>query len=182
MYGIAVDERYVYATSGTTGVENGHDTAGPGELVIFDRERLRAAVHAGTVPPVRRVTVGRQPRSVASLVRPDYERVFVVNYHQDSFSLTVLDRRTFAQISEVEIGMTPIDVAVHAGRGRAYVTDGYHAVRAIDARTGAEVTAEHIEIDREIVGFAVDEAMTRCSWPQQAVLRNRRSISWWSSI
>jgi DNA-binding beta-propeller fold protein YncE len=158
VHGIAVDERYVYATSGTTGIQNGHDTAGPGELVVFDRGQLRSAVHAGTVPPVRRVTVGKQPRSVASLVRPDYQRVFVVNYHQDSYSVTVLDRRTFGQVAEAKIGMTPIDVAVHAGRGRAYVTDGYHAVRSLDARTGVEVADERIEIGREIVGIAVDEA------------------------
>ena len=158
MHGIAVDDRYVYATSGTTGIVNGHDTAGAGELVIFDRERLRAAVAAGTVPPERRVTVGKQPRSVASLVRTDYQRVFVVNYHQDSYSVTVLDRRTFGTVGEVKIGMTPIDVAVHASRGRAYVTDGYHGIRVIDAKSGTEIAAEKIEIGLEVVGLAVDEA------------------------
>lgn len=158
VHGLAVDDRFVYATCGTTGIQNGHETAGPGELVVFDRAALRAALLAGGVPPERRVTVGRQPRSVASLVRPDYQRVFVVNYHQDSFSLTVLNRSNLAPVAEVSIGMTPIDVAVHTGRGRAYVTDGYHGIRSIDARTGAEITAERIEIGREVVGLAVDEA------------------------
>ena len=85
-----------------TGIQNGHDTAGPGELVIYDRELLRVAVAAGTAPPERRVTVGKQPRSVASLVRPDYERVFVVNYHQDSYSVTVLNRKTWALVAETK--------------------------------------------------------------------------------
>lgn len=158
VHGLAVDEKFVYATCGTSGIDDGHQTAGPGELVIFDRAALRDAVPTGGVPTARRVRVGRQPRSVASLVRADYQRVFVVNYHQDSYSLTVLDRASLATVAEAPIGMTPIDVVTHAGRGRAYVTDGYHGIRSIDARTGVEVTAERIEVGREVVGLAVDEA------------------------
>jgi hypothetical protein len=156
--GIAVDDTYVYATHGYSGTQNGHDTPQFGELVVFGREALRTALHAGAVPPERRITVGKQPRAVASLVQPDYERVFVVNYHQDSYSVTVLDRRTWAVVAETKTGMTPIDIAVHAGRGRAYLTDAYHGIRVLDARTGAELPDEHIDIERELIGVAVDEA------------------------
>lgn len=150
--GVAVDDDHVYATHAHVGRVNRHDSPGPGELVVLDRRALAAG---GTVEPLR-LPVGWQPRSVASLVRDDYERVFVVNYGQQSYSVSVLDRRTWTLVRETVLGLVPVDVAVHPGRGRAYVSDAYHGIRVIDASTGAELEDERIVLDREIHGLAVD--------------------------
>ncbi|WP_232661708.1 hypothetical protein [Pseudonocardia sp. TRM90224] len=155
--GIAVDDRYVYATHAFAGLVNSHDSPGPGHLVVFERSALAGDIAPGEVPPHRRIQVGWQPRSVASLVRPEYERVFVANYHQQSYSVTTLDRSTWKPVATTSVGMAPIDLAVHTGRGRAYLSHG-PGIRVIDARTGLELPDERIETGRTTGCIAVDEA------------------------
>jgi DNA-binding beta-propeller fold protein YncE len=151
---LASDAEYVYVPlyhGGQMGHE--HDSAGPGELVLLRRDGL--AEH-------RRVQVGWQPSRVAVDTRN--ERVYVVNYGQQSYSLSVLDRVKLLDgdpaplIAEVPLEQAPIDVAVDQRRGLAYVTSTFQKkLHVVDGATGAERSGEAVSFADGPIGVAYDE-------------------------
>jgi hypothetical protein len=123
--GLAADDRYIYATWHLSKVADGHDSPGPGELLVLDPELL--ADPTGTADPiVARITVGYQPRNIA--VNRVTGRIYVVNYGQQGehpYSVFAIAADSFEVIARIPIGQVPIDVAVNEATNRIYVGDPY---------------------------------------------------------
>jgi DNA-binding beta-propeller fold protein YncE len=154
--GVASDERYIYATH-YFGIE--HESPDLGELIVFDKE---------TLDLVKRIPVGRQPRSVA--INPQTDRIYVVNYHQDHYSLSVIDRKTLEPIHvngqkhpfEIFLGQTPWRVAVSQKYNRVYVTNLAQArIHVIDGATNTLPPALQITQMPEAAAIAVDDERDR---------------------
>ncbi|HKE97698.1 MAG TPA: hypothetical protein VKG45_02030 [Actinomycetes bacterium] len=151
---LGCDAEYVYVPlyhGGPTNHE--HESFGPGELVVLRRDGLTEH---------RRIQVGWQPNRVAVDTRN--ERVYVVNYAQQSYSVTVLDRAKLLDgdpapvVGEAVLKQAPIDVAVDQRRNVAYVTNTFQKkLHVIDGATGAERTGEAVTLPDGPYGVAYDE-------------------------
>ena len=135
--GLAADDRYVYATWSLSKASDGHDSPGPGELLVLDPDLL--ADPTGTADPVvARVTVGYQPRNIA--VNRTTGIIYVVNYGQQGehpYSLFAISADSYQVIARIPIGQVPIDVAVNEATNRVYVSDPYPdgRIHVIDGAT-----------------------------------------------
>lgn len=120
--GVAVDDRFVYATHGLHDPDILNSPPGVGHLVVIDR----AAFGDPNAAPVR-VPVGFDPHSVA--VNPNNGGVYVVNCgHVDEngsggYSLSVVRRAPgtsqWAQQAQLALPFGLVDVAVNTGRPTA---------------------------------------------------------------
>jgi YVTN family beta-propeller protein len=157
--GVAVDDRFVYATHYLQPDGNPAPPApDPGQLVVMNRSTLQV---------VARVPVGHSPRSVA--VNPVTGKIYVVNWGVQSYSVTVVNRDTWDVAATIPVGQAPIDVAVNTNLNRAYVSVPYQEkIKVIDGATNAMLAP--IEIGRGPQGLAVDHT-TNTLW----VARNHRS-------
>lgn len=145
--GIALEGRRVFATHYRSDIADPHHSDEPGELVVLDRVGFDV---------LHRIPVGFQPRSVA--VDPVARRAYVVNYSQESYSLTVIDTATFTVVTEIDLASTPVDVAVHHGSATVYVS--MPLARHLRVISGAtfQVTGT-IDVGPAPVGIAVDQAL-----------------------
>jgi DNA-binding beta-propeller fold protein YncE len=121
--GLAVDDRYVYATWHRTMANDGHDSPADGELVVLDQQLLADPV---ANPVVARIGVGRQPRAVA--IDPGTRKIYVLNGGQQGdhpYSLSVIrwTGSAFALIGWISIGGGITDVAVNPRTHRVYVSN-----------------------------------------------------------
>ncbi|MBW4569587.1 MAG: hypothetical protein KME31_16635 [Tolypothrix carrinoi HA7290-LM1] len=152
--GIATNGRYVYAAHYYSKVENSHASFAPGELVVIDGTTFKEV-------PSARVSVGYQPRSVA--VNPLTKRIYVVNYGQESYSLSILDCTDPAkpkEITQLKLNQAPIDVAVNSKTNRIYVTNPFQRkIHVIDGNTNTELTS--IKVGDGLQGLTIDEAANR---------------------
>lgn len=159
IYAIAADEQYVYATYY---FDNGaHGAKKPGQLVVID---------AATLEIVARVTVGKQPRSIA--VDPLHQRIYVVNYHQEHYSLSAIDRQTFKIVPfivdgvakpELVLKQVPINVVVSPKRNRVFVTNPFQKrIHVIDGATNTLPPQLQINLPQGLIGgIAIDDAADR---------------------
>jgi DNA-binding beta-propeller fold protein YncE len=152
---LASDAEYVYVPHDHGGQGSGHENESPaqGELVVLRRDGL--AEH-------RRVQVGWLPSRVVIDTRN--ERVYVVNYGQQSYSVSVLDRVKLLGgdpaplIGEAVLKQAPIDVAVDQRRNLAYVTSTFQKkLQVVDGATGAERAGEAVTFADGPIGVAYDE-------------------------
>ncbi len=143
--GMAVDEHYVYATHYYSKIDSPHDSPEPGVLIVMNR---------ATFAEITRIPVGYQPRKVA--VNPQTKRVYVTNYGQKSYSLSVIDSMMFREIAQLKLGQVPIDVEVNPTTNRIYVTNPYQRkIHVIDGVTNRELPA--IDVGPGSVGIAVNK-------------------------
>lgn len=158
-HGVAVDDRFVYATHYLQPAGNPPPPApDPGHLVVLDRVTLQE---------VARVPVGHSPRSVA--VNPVSGKVYVVNYGVQSYSVTVVNRDTWDVAATIPVGQAPIDVAVNTNLNRVYVSVPFQEqIKVIDGAT--DTLRAPIPIGRGPMGLAVDHT-TNTLW----VARTHRS-------
>ncbi|MBV9791421.1 MAG: YncE family protein [Chloroflexi bacterium] len=156
---VAADEQYVYATYYFD--DNAHGAKHPGQLVVID---------ATTLEIVARVTVGKQPRSIA--VDPLHQRIYVVNYHQEHYSLSAIDRQTFKIVPfrvdgvekpELVLKQVPIAVVVSSKRNRIFVTNPTQkCIHVIDGATNTLQPQMQIALPQGAVGgIAIDDAADR---------------------
>jgi len=153
--GVAVDTRRVYVTMYFSDSKNDHSSPGPGELVVLDRATLDPATAI-------RIPVGWQPRNVA--VDSKHQRLYVLNYGQQSYSVMVFDSRTLQRVGEGEIklGQGGTDLVADAHLGRAYVANSFQRrIHVIDGLAGTALDplllpSAFAEIGPHGIGF--DEA------------------------
>lgn len=150
--GLAASGRYLYATHYYSKIESDHESFGAGELVTIDGVAFNEA---------SRAAVGYQPRSVA--VNPQTNRIYVVNYGQESYSLSILDGTDPAEprvIAHLNLGPVPTDVAVNPRTNRVFVTNPFQRkVHVIDGDTNSELGS--IEVGVGLQGLAVEEETNR---------------------
>ena len=128
--GVAVDDDRVYATRYSQHPPATAASEPDGTLMIVDRHTL-TPIHPG-------ITVGNRPRHVA--VNPATGRLYVVNWGQRSYSLSVVDGATFAAIATVKLGQAPLQVAVNPTTNRIYVTSWFQGVvHVIDGATNQQL-------------------------------------------
>lgn len=138
---IEADATRVYAT---LFYETGpHASNGPGEVVVLDRHTL-------DVNTAIRGPVGWEPRKLA--LDSVNRRMYVVNYGQDSYSVSVRDLDTLQPVGagEIVVGQVPVDVAADPHHGRAYVANPYqrriHVIDGIAGQRLPDITpAEYAE-------------------------------------
>ena len=103
--------------------------AEPGALAVVDPVSLKVLAS---------VTVGHQPRRLA--VNGTGTRAYVVNYGQQSYSLSVVDLGSAAVIAEIPLGQVPLDVCYHPVDDRVYVTNGTaDLIHVVDAGSSPRV-------------------------------------------
>ncbi len=151
--GIGADADHIYATLYHVDVNEPKKSLAPGHLVV-----LKAA----TGEEVARIEVGHQPRHVA--VDPLRNRAYVVNYHQDSYSVSIVDTKERAVRKTISLGFVPLRVAVSPERNRAYVSNHSGKIQVISG-PGANGTGDalltEIAVGKGATGICVDDAADR---------------------
>ncbi len=154
--GVTADARRVYVTVYFSDPSNEHRSPGPGELVVLDRATMDVATAV-------RIPVGWQPRKV--VVDSQHQRLYVLNYGQQSYSVMVFDSRTLRPVGEGELklGQGGTDLVADAHLGRAYVANSYQRrIHVIDGLAGTVLDpmllpVAFAEIGPHGIGF--DEAL-----------------------
>ncbi len=162
---VAADDTYVYATHHLAKTENTHESLAEGELI-----RIRLADFKEQLP---RVKLGFQPRSIAINPNPAVNCIYVVNYGQESYSLSILDRGTLKEVaaSPLKLGQGPIDVAVNTRTNRVYVTNWsqrkIHVIAVVDPAPRAHAVVAEIKAApgaeplTGLHGLAIDQVKDR---------------------
>ena len=142
--GVAVDSQNVYATHYYNPIGVPKESLEPGKLFVLNKNDLSS---------IAQIEVGHQPRKVA--LNPGQRRAYVTNYHQSSYSISIVDLNARAEISQIKLGQVPIDVAVNTRTNRIYVTNPFQRkVHVIDGKTNAEVMS--VNIGPGATGITVD--------------------------
>lgn len=145
---IALGTDFIYATHYFSPDLFSHVAPQQGELVALDRH---------TLAPMKRVTVGRAPHSIA--VHHATQRMYVVNY--EDISLSVVDGEQFTLLGTHKFpGFGLISVASSQKYHRVFVTQpGQNRVLVIDGQTRTPV--EPMTNLLVIGDIVVDEATDR---------------------
>lgn len=124
--GLAVTGGRVYGIHHFRRPDGSQEGSVPGTLLAYETATF------GTAAP-NKVTVGHLPRSLA--VDPARNRAYVLNGGVASLSLTILTLDTLTEVagSPIKLGSGIADVAVHAGTGQVYVSNGAGLVHVIEA-------------------------------------------------
>lgn len=147
--GVALDDRFVYTTHYWADLAQPASSPERGTLRVLNK---------GDLSEAGRITVGHQPRRVA--VDAARRRAYVANRHQSSVSVSIVDLDAGAQLHEVVIGASPVDVAVDTVRNQVFVTAPQaQAVYVIDPDPplGIEPFAQKIPVGLGANGVAVDD-------------------------
>jgi len=109
--GVAVDDQRVYATRYVQHPPETANSEPDGTLVVVDRL---------TMAELHRTTVGHRPRQLA--VDPVNGRIYVANWGQRGYSVSVVDGATLDVLATIPLGPTPGPLAVNPATNRVYVT------------------------------------------------------------
>jgi YVTN family beta-propeller protein len=143
--GLACDEQRIYATHYIETKLSPHLSDDPGTLIVLDRATLQV-IHPGIV-------VGYRPRNVA--VNPVTNTIYVSNYDQRSYSLSIIDGVSLQVTATIPLGASPQDVAVNPLLNRVYVGGGLQPIiHVLDGSTGERL--EPIQTGRGVNGMSVD--------------------------
>jgi DNA-binding beta-propeller fold protein YncE len=148
-YGVALDDTFVYAT---------HSWSPKGQPKVSTEKGTLRILSKGDLSEVGRITVGHFPRRV--VVDRSRQRAYVTNYHQDSYSLSIVDLAAGIEQHEVKVGAAPIDVAVDTVRNRVFVTVPLaQAVFVIDPDPvlRGQYIAQKVTVGLGANGITVDE-------------------------
>jgi YVTN family beta-propeller protein len=148
--GVAADADHLYVTLYHYNPDEPKISTRPGQLVM-----LRAADGV----EVARITVGHQPRHVA--VDPLRNRAYVVNFHQDSYSVSVIDTAERKVRTTIQLGQVPIHVASSPERNRVYVTNPFqgkvHVISGPDGSGNGESLLTSLVVAPGVLGVAIDD-------------------------
>jgi YVTN family beta-propeller protein len=153
--GLAADEQYLYAARYHQALDDPHSSDQPGVLVILNQQTLQPVPQLPQFPGFPPgIPVGFQPRSVA--VNPVTRKIYVTNYSQKSYSLTVIDGNTLKVKKTISLGQVPTYVAVNSKTNRVYVSNLFQRlIHVVDGATDEVI--EPIMIGPGAQGLAVDE-------------------------
>ncbi len=144
--GVAVDDQNVYATHYYNPIKAPKESLEPGKLFVLNKNDLSA---------IAQIEVGHQPRKVA--IDPGRRRAYVTNYHQSSYSLSIIDLNVRMEIAQLKLNQGPVDVAVNAKTNRIYVTNtSQRKVHVINGETNTELMA--VNVGPGATGITVDES------------------------